>query len=334
MRKSNRSLLNAKNVLIAFLAVTAIGTLGDSAKDDFMGGDKVKASNEQSVYVNLKGGNVDDSTTYQLDGRCGSTVTLPVPTKKNKTLIGYTCSEGYISVTEYGEYCYTYGEDDGVLKAVWLEDIPKSANTPKPTKIVATATPKTRAKIKAVKTVEPTATPKVTTKPSKSINGVKISIPYDSVKMGVGETYTLMCNATNLSKVDVKVEDESILKYDKVKNTITAEKTGVCDLVLSAEGASNRKMTVNVLKAPEKVGIGSKDNQTATYKLRKGTTKSIPVFFEDGYYSNKVTFTSSNKKVATCNRMGKIKAVKKGKTKITIKTYNDKKAEVTVKVLG
>ena len=48
--------------------------------------------------------------------------------------------------------------------------------------------------------------------------------------------------------------------------------------------------------------------------------------------TEKVTFKSSNKKVAKVTKNGVVKAVKKGKCKITVKTASGKKAVVKVTV--
>lgn len=48
--------------------------------------------------------------------------------------------------------------------------------------------------------------------------------------------------------------------------------------------------------------------------------------------SNKITFKSANTKVAKVSVTGKVIAVKTGKTTITIKTFNGKKAVLKVRV--
>lgn len=332
MRKSNKNLSKAGVCLTASLAITAMGIFGVGSISELTRGLEVQASNEQSVYVNLKGGKVDNHSVYQLDGTIGETVKLPVPTKQGKTLIGYTCSEGYISVTEYGEYYYTYGDDDGVLKAVWLEDIPKESPSPTPTKsVVVTATPKPTAKVQAVATLPPSS--KIVSTQVGKTKSVKADISLArSIKMGVDETCALKYEVSTSDEAEVTIEDESILEYDETDNTITALKTGICDVVVSV-GDVSAKMIVKVLKEPTRVALDDEEyNEEATYKLKRGTVKTIPVYFEEGCYSNKVTFRALNKKVATCTSTGKIKAIRKGKTKIIIKTYNNKKAVVTVKV--
>lgn len=49
--------------------------------------------------------------------------------------------------------------------------------------------------------------------------------------------------------------------------------------------------------------------------------------------TDKLTWTSSNKKVATVDKNGKVKALKKGTATITVKTASGKKAacKITVK---
>lgn len=63
-----------------------------------------------------------------------------------------------------------------------------------------------------------------------------------------------------------------------------------------------------------------------TFKLKTKVTVS-------GKASKKVSFSSSNNKVATVSSKGKIKAVKKGTAKITVKSKADTKKKVTIKVI-
>ena len=74
-----------------------------------------------------------------------------------------------------------------------------------------------------------------------------------------------------------------------------------------------------------------KKNKVTLKKGKKGTFK---VTLPKNTASNKITYTSSNKKVATVNSKGVVTAKKKkGTTTITIKTFNKKtkKIKVTVK---
>ena len=66
--------------------------------------------------------------------------------------------------------------------------------------------------------------------------------------------------------------------------------------------------------------------------LKKGKKVKLKVKLKPANATEKVTFKSSNKKVAKVTKKGVAKAVKKGKCKITVKTASGKKAVVKVTV--
>lgn len=68
--------------------------------------------------------------------------------------------------------------------------------------------------------------------------------------------------------------------------------------------------------------------------LYVGKTKKLKVKVKGkGKISRKVTFKSSNKKVATVTKKGKIKAKKAGKTKIIITSRTNKKKKIVIRVV-
>ena len=66
--------------------------------------------------------------------------------------------------------------------------------------------------------------------------------------------------------------------------------------------------------------------------LKKGNKVKLKAKLKPANATEKVTFKSSNKKVAKVTKNGVVKAVKKGKCKITVKTASGKKAVVKVTV--
>ena len=66
--------------------------------------------------------------------------------------------------------------------------------------------------------------------------------------------------------------------------------------------------------------------------LKKGKKVKLKAKLKPAIATEKVTFKSSNKKVAKVTKKGVVKAVKKGKCKITVKTASGKKAVVKVTV--
>lgn len=66
--------------------------------------------------------------------------------------------------------------------------------------------------------------------------------------------------------------------------------------------------------------------------LKKGKKVKLKAKLKPANATEKVTFKSSNKKVAKVTKKGVVKAIKKGKCKITVKTASGKKAVVKVTV--
>ena len=89
------------------------------------------------------------------------------------------------------------------------------------------------------------------------------------------------------------------------------------------------KYSITIKKAPKKITKVVPAKKT----LKKGKTCKLKVTLPKGTASNKITFTSSKKKVATVSSKGVVKAKKKGTAVITVKTFNKKtkKVKITVK---
>lgn len=85
-------------------------------------------------------------------------------------------------------------------------------------------------------------------------------------------------------------------------------------------------------KAVKSICVTNLETKTLVLKPKK-TFKLKTKVTVSGKASKKVTYSSSNKKVATVNKKGKIKAVKKGTAKITVKSVANKKKKVTIKVI-
>ena len=113
------------------------------------------------------------------------------------------------------------------------------------------------------------------------------------------------------------------------KGTIKGLKAGKAKVTITL--ASGKKQVVNVtvqkkaVKTTKIIGIASK----AT--LKKGKKLTLKPVISPITSLQKVTYTTSNKKVATVTKKGVIKAKKKGTVTITVKS-GKKKAVVTVKV--
>ena len=152
-----------------------------------------------------------------------------------------------------------------------------------------------------------------------------------SLKIGKGESFTMKA-AVKPSKASQKVTWKSSKKtVVSVKNgKIKGLKAGKSVISAKTSNGKTAKCTVTVKNAPKKLKLNAKNNAKT---LKKGKKFQIKVTFPSNAYSNKLTYSSSNKKVATVSSKGLVKAAKKkGTAVITVKAFNGKKAKLTVKV--
>lgn len=151
------------------------------------------------------------------------------------------------------------------------------------------------------------------------------------VTLGLGETYSVKTkNCTYLSS------DANVATVD-AKGTVKAKKVGtVVVKAIPSTGNKAKVFNITIKKAPNKISkvtFNKKAVKKNKVTLKKGKKGTFKVTLPKGTASNKITYTSSKKKVATVSKSGVVKAKKKGTTTITIKTFNKKtkKIKVTVK---
>lgn len=164
---------------------------------------------------------------------------------------------------------------------------------------------------------------KVTISGKNSVNvGSKIKLSAATSTNGQG-------NPT-VAGVNWSSSNTSIATIDASGN-VTGKKPGkVTITAVSKDGKASATYAVTVTEVKAtKIKLNHK-----SLLMKKGTSFSkIKVTISPNNVTNKkITWTSSNKKVATVTSSGKIKAVKAGTAVITAKTSNGKKASVKIKV--
>lgn len=156
-----------------------------------------------------------------------------------------------------------------------------------------------------------------------------ISLSSSKVTLGKGETYKP--TATVKGIVDKSVAYSSSNKSVATVNSsgkITAKKAGTAKITAKILSGKTATLTVTVKKAPAKITTTPSKKKV----LKKGKSFTIKTKLSSGSASNKLTFTSSKKKVATVTGKGVVTGKKKGTATITVKTYNNKKATIKVTV--
>ncbi|MBQ8133993.1 MAG: leucine-rich repeat protein [Clostridia bacterium] len=152
------------------------------------------------------------------------------------------------------------------------------------------------------------------------------------VAMNVKETYTLKATIkpSNVTVSDLtwKSSNSSVASVSSA-GKITAKKAGIATITTTTYEGKTARCSVTVYGP----ATGVKLNKTSV-SVNKGKTCQLKATVLPAYAKNKkVTWSTSNKSVATVSSGGKITAKKAGTATITVKTVNGKKAtcKVTVK---
>ena len=172
--------------------------------------------------------------------------------------------------------------------------------------------------VKKEKPVEPVVTPDVKPTVTPSKNETKpTATPTPVVKPGitakvsqvyVGKKATIKVTKTKVTgKVTFKSSNKKVATINS-KGVITGKKAGKAVITVKV-GKYTKKLTVKVKKPSFKLVKSSA-------KLKKGKKTTIKV---KAAPVSKVTYKTSNKKVATVNSKGVVTAKKKGTAKITVK---------------
>lgn len=207
-------------------------------------------------------------------------------------------------------------------KVVYTSQNPSVATVNDAGKITAKAAGKTKITVKAgskEKTIAVTVTKKAVKVKSLKMKKAALTMnkgtqTYVSYKVNpTGATTTLKWKSSN----------KNVAAVDQT-GKIVAKKAGKATITVTANG---KKATVKVSVVDPCTSVKVQSALT----LKAGKSAKLKVTTTPKTTGQKATFKSSNKKVATVDSKGKVKALKKGTAKITV-TVGKQKATCTVKV--
>ena len=217
---------------------------------------------------------------------------------------------------------------------------PTPTVSPTPTSTVApTATPTPVPAASPTPTVSPTSTPTVaptatptpvpTASPAPGTSaapapGSAITIQRSTLPMRVKQT----CKITGSIKA-VRSSNKKIVTVSK-SGKIAARKTGTATVTITFKNKTQKIIKVKVQKGIVKT-TSLRLNRKSVTLARKGKKFQLKVTVAPITSQQKVTYTSSNPKVAIVNKKGKITARKKGTAIITVRS-GSKKARCKVRV--
>ena len=158
-------------------------------------------------------------------------------------------------------------------------------------------------------------------------NAKTIKLSKKSVHLVVGQRYKLRVSGKIIS-LKWKTSNKKIADVSS-KGVVLAKGPGTAKITVTLK--SGKTATLNVKVQTAKVATKKISGLDKTVSVKKGKTLKLTPVISPITSQDKVTYTSSNKKVATVTKKGVIKGIRKGTAKITVKSGN-KKFTVTVKV--
>lgn len=155
-----------------------------------------------------------------------------------------------------------------------------------------------------------------------------VALDKTSVTLGVKESVTLtptIPEGTHAS-FSWSTKDKHIATVTQ-SGKITGKKVGKTTVTVETQNGKTAKVTVKVKKAPDEVTLNK-----SSAEMNEGDSLQLKATLPSDTYS-KITWSSSDAKVATVSESGKVTALAAGKATITAKTFNNRKAacKVTVK---
>ncbi len=146
--------------------------------------------------------------------------------------------------------------------------------------------------------------------------------------LGVGENFKLLpvFNPVDaVSKVTYTSSKKEVAAVSPA-GIITAKKTGTAKITVKTADGKTASCIITVRKAPASLKVNTK---AVTIKVKK--TYQLKAALNKGA-AGTITYQSGNSAVVSVSSKGKLRAVKKGTSVITVKTYNNRTVKVKVTV--
>lgn len=297
------------------------------------------AKHVEEVKCEVKADTTD--ATYTAAGKVVYTATCKFEDKDYTTTkevkVGQKDSKAKFAKTSYNLYSTQSGKVS--LVSDYKQDGIVSIKSSNPSKVSVNAAGVIKAGVVKGKAVKVTITAVVksgkTIKTVVTVAPTKITLNATSVPLQLKKSTSVIKVAkATLPGDQVASWSTSNKKVVVVSKTgkITAKKVGTAVVTITMKSGATAKCKVKVQKAAVKIKKIAVNSKKVNLNLKKGlktyqlTATKTPITVVD-----KVTFTTSNKKVAVVSKSGKITAKKAGKAVITVKCAK-KVQKVTVVV--
>lgn len=190
--------------------------------------------------------------------------------------------------------------------------------------------------------VSPAAPVEAAKKASVTITAPTKKSTYTVTRAGKNKSFTIKYKVKNgkAKSVAFKSSDKTVASVSK-KGKVTCKKAGTAKITVTVTLKTGKKVkdSVKVTVKQRATKLEGEFNNGKTFKVGKyyliplgGKSTLTPVFTPETTTNQKVSFKSSNKKIATVSSKGVVKGIKKGTATIKISAKDGSKKTVSVKV--
>ena len=151
---------------------------------------------------------------------------------------------------------------------------------------------------------------------------IKLNASSVTLKIGQSTTGLKVTMSNGDSVLSWKSSNTKVVKVSKTGKLVAQKQAGKATVVVKLNSGLSKKIPVTVQKTTVKTTkiIGLKNKIT----LKAGKTTTLKSVLQPFTSQEKITYTSSNKRVVTVNPKGVLKAIGKGTARITVKSGKQK----------
>lgn len=168
---------------------------------------------------------------------------------------------------------------------------------------------------------------------SQTLARITVKLNASSLKLQLGKTTTKLKVQSLTSGDAVKSwtsNKPKVVAVNKKTGKLQAKKTGTAKITVTTKRGAKATCVVTVQKGVVKTTSLAFSKKTLT--MKRGKKVNLTLVRKPLTANDKLTYTSSNKKIATVTSAGKVTAKKKGKVKITVRSASGKRATITITV--
>lgn len=161
----------------------------------------------------------------------------------------------------------------------------------------------------------------------KAIKALKVTLKGQET-MNCGETMQLTAALKPQKCTEALEWSSSSKKLATVDSNgiVTAKKPGIVKITVKTEGSKKTDSFKIIIKQPVK----SMTFSSSAVKLKLGKSMKLDLKVIPSNYTDRLRWSSSNKRIASVDKDGKVQGLKKGKVTITVKAGKKKKASCTL----